>query len=61
MEVWLSESAHAEIFKRRQTQHKPSSELGATSLPQTVHFKGASVSALRADFFLINLSAKLRF
>jgi len=37
MACW-SESRQALIFKRRQTQHKPSAELGAHEEPQTTHF-----------------------
>ncbi len=38
--IWVSLSRHALSFKRRHTQHKPSFELGAHSLPQTVHRLG---------------------
>jgi len=42
----LIESRHALIFKRRQTQHKPSAELGAQFAPQTEHF---STRFVRSD------------
>jgi hypothetical protein len=38
--IWVSLSRHALSFKRRHTQHRPSFELGAHSLAQTVHRRG---------------------
>jgi hypothetical protein len=61
MGAWLSESAQAEIFSRRQTQHRPSVEFGATSLPQTVHLVVGGSSTRTGFFFVFSLSAKLRF
>lgn len=40
MAVCRSVSRHALSFKRRQTQHKPSVELGAQGSPQTVQLDG---------------------
>lgn len=38
--IWVSESRHALSLRRRQTQHKPSLEMGALSSPQTIHPAG---------------------
>ncbi len=44
--ICWSDSRHALIFKRRQTQQSPSAELGAHGEPQTTHFAVSLVTSL---------------
>jgi hypothetical protein len=46
----MSESRQALIFKRRQTQQRPSAELGAQGSEQTLHLAGGFAVSAAAAF-----------